>query len=235
MSFFLEGLSTNANSNMEYKDLRVALNGIYTKIRAYEKNSLKLKDERQVSREMMVELEFKKKENMENLEKITNNEMSEFDKLKKQMDFFIFESEIEGEISDLKSKIDKTTSLNAKFLNEIISEMRKIEIMIYVASRFNTTWYPPKLQNIDRKFIAEQLKLNENLEKIKIASKGVFKELNEIYQYYQKAQKAVGNDKNKIEMLENLLEYMITEVIKKDMEKNNIVLPSGIKGMRYFK
>lgn len=39
----------------------------------------------------------------------------------------------------------------------------------------------------------------------------------------------------KLEMLENLINEMAAEVIKEDMNKNNIILPDFVKGMRYFK
>ncbi|WP_300392625.1 hypothetical protein [Fusobacterium sp.] len=36
-------------------------------------------------------------------------------------------------------------------------------------------------------------------------------------------------------LLNELIDEMVAEVIKKDMKKNNVTLPEFVKGMRYFK
>ena len=39
----------------------------------------------------------------------------------------------------------------------------------------------------------------------------------------------------KLDMLEELIDEMASEVIREDMKKNNVILPEFVKGMKYFK
>lgn len=203
-------------------NMREDLNELYNQIVSYNRKIN--------SKFAEIEIRIRERKSRGDLDSFFTEEMTEFNKLKEQMDTFILEYELE----------EKKSSSN-KFLNQIISEMRRLEKIIYIAIRFNTTWLPSEMidlesiENIDKNFIEKKLNLNENLEKVRNGSNGVLEELKVVNEYYNKARKAIGNDENKINMLEKLIDYMASEVIKKDMQEKGIVLPSNIENMRYFK
>lgn len=218
MSFFKEiGSVCRAISAASLDNMRGDLNKLYNQIVSYD------------SKFEEIEIRIRERKSRGDLDSFFTEEMTEFNKLKEQMDTFILEYEVEEKKS------------SNKFLDQIISEMRRLEKIIYVAIRFNTTWLPSEMidlesiEDIDKNSIEKQLNLNENLEEVKNGSNRVLEELKVVNEYYNKARKAIGNDENKINMLEKLIDYMASEVIKKDMQKNGIVLPSNIENMRYFK
>lgn len=63
----------------------------------------------------------------------------------------------------------------------------------------------------------------------------ILEDLKPIYEYYQKISETLKNNKQRLDMLEELVDEMITEVIREDMKKNNVTLPKFVKGMKYFK
>lgn len=216
MSFF-NAISSACSVISTVDNMRGDLNKLYNQIVSYN------------SKFEEIEIRIRERKSRGDLDSFFTEEMTEFNKLKEQMDTFILEYEVEEKKS------------SNKFLDQIISEMRRLEKIIYVAIRFNTTWLPSEMidlesiEDIDKNSIEKQLNLNENLEEVKNGSNRVLEELKVVNEYYNKARKAIGNDENKINMLEKLIDYMASEVIKKDMQENGIVLPSNIENMRYFK
>lgn len=206
---------TENSLNETKKGTREYLTILYKEIRMYkskisetEKEQLKLKRIKSSLIEDLKEDEFS-----------TNLE-----KMKAQMDLFIIEAEE-------KEKLD--ISNENPYIDSVLNQIQKIENIIYVSCRFNTTWYPSDMKKLTLNYMKDFNDLNKDA--IEEGRNYVLEELKPIYEYYIKAQGVLKNDKEKLDMLEELIDGMAAEVIKKDMKENNVVLPEFVRGMKYFK
>ena len=203
----------------ESKSTKTRLEELYEKIISYEEE----KNEKiQKKMELNKEIEILKKE----IE--TNINLTKVEKMKKQMDLFTLEAE--------KEKTDYSD--DNQIQKEILEKIQRIEKEIYFSIRFNTTWFPREIQNFNRKEVKEvytEEYINSNKNVIEERRNYVLEKLKSIYEYYKKTSETLKNNEQRLNMLEELIDEMASEVIREDMKKNDVTLPDFVKGMKYFK
>ena len=223
--------------------MRKFLNGLYEKIRNYEKEKDKAgKEVEKIKGEIT---------NLSTSLSFTDN-LSKIEKMKKQMDLSFLQSKLE------LAEMQKENSSNSNLVNlekEINSEMSSVESTIYVITRFNEETnleslpelssiyeYYKKISDVENEIINSLSSDKEKMEaEIKIVKNNKFisedekkKRIEVKRKEYPNVEKIVIHEE-KLNMLEELTDEMIAEVIREDMKKNNVTLPEFVKGMRYFK
>lgn len=202
------------------REIRAELINLYELIKEYEAKIEKIELEKIASKQKINEL---KKE----LE--TNNHLRKLEKMKKQMDLILFETK--------EQEIDSTINETEK--EEILQKIKEIENVIYFSIRTNTTWCPSSLELFNDEEYTKKISTKEYIEANKTAIEQgrdcVLECLKPIYIYYINAKEILKNNKEKLAMLEELVDEMASEEIRKDMLKNNVTLPDFVKGMKYFK
>ena len=223
--------------------MRKFLNGLYEKIRNYEKEKDKVgKEVEKIKGEIT---------NLSTSLSFTDN-LSKIEKMKKQMDLSFLQSKLE------LAEMEKENSSNSNLVNlekEINSEMSSVESTIYVITRFNEETnleslpelssiyeYYKKISDVENEIINSLSSDKEKMEaEIKIVKNNKFisedekkKRIEVKRKEYPNVEKIVIHEE-KLNMLEELTDEMIAEVIREDMKKNNVTLPEFVKGMRYFK
>lgn len=223
--------------------MRKFLNGLYEKIRNYEKEKDKAgKEVEKIKGEIT---------NLSTSLSFTDN-LSKIEKMKKQMDLSFLQSKLE------LAEMEKENSSNSNLVNlekEINSEMSSVESTIYVITRFNEETnleslpelssiyeYYKKISDVENEIINSLSSDKEKMEaEIKIVKNNKFisedekkKRIEVKRKEYPNVEKIVIHEE-KLNMLEELTDEMIAEVIREDMKKNNVTLPEFVKGMRYFK
>ena len=216
---FFSTMTEIANIAGNFRSTRSRLEELYSEIKSYEEER---SEKIQKKRELNKEIESLKKE----IEINTN--LTKIEKMKKQMDLFTMEEE--------KEKTDFSNDYQVQ--EEILEKIQRIEKEVYFSIRFNTTWFPTEIQNFKIKevkevYTEEYIKLNENL--IKERANYVLEELKSVYEYYKKTSETLKNNEQRLDMLEELIDEMASEVIREDMKKNDVTLPDFVKGMKYFK
>ena len=141
------------------------------------------------------------------LEKDT--EISKLEKVKKQIDLLVTEESITLEQS---KKADEFLELREKINSDIDTVERSINIGI-----------------MGDKLMKEE-EIQEETPKF-IFTVG----LSKVYNYYKNASQILKNNEEKTKQLEELIDEMIVEVIRKEMEEKNVVLPEFMEETRYFK
>lgn len=261
--------------------MRKFLNGLYEKIRNYEKEKDKAgKEVEKIKGEIT---------NLSTSLSFTDN-LSKIEKMKKQMDLSFLQSKLE------LAEMEKENSSNSNLLNlqnDVISKIKEIEENIYVAIRLNDLKYFISFEKLKEKYGEKNYKASSiktffenNFKDEKIETNlEILPELSSIYEYYKKISdveneilnslstedireiedkiekikkmnlsseqvelrikghiqklepynRKVEIHKQKLNMLEELIDEMATEVIREDMKKNNVTLPEFVKGMKYFK
>lgn len=223
--------------------MRKFLNGLYEKIRNYEKEKDKAgKEVEKIKGEIT---------NLSTSLSFTDN-LSKIEKMKKQMDLSFLQSKLE------LAEMEKENSSNSNLVNlekEINSEVSSVESTIYVITRFNEETnleslpelssiyeYYKKISDVENEIINSLSSDKEKMEaEIKIVKNNKFisedekkKRIEVKRKEYPNVEKIVIHEE-KLNMLEELTDEMIAEVIREDMKKNNVTLPEFVKGMRYFK
>ena len=223
--------------------MRKFLNGLYEKIRNYEKEKDKAgKEVEKIKGEIT---------NLSTSLSFTDN-LSKIEKMKKQMDLSFLQSKLE------LAEMEKENSSNSNLVNlekEINSEMSSVESTIYVITRFNEETnleslpelssiyeYYKKISDVENEIINSLSSDKEKMEaEIKIVKNNKFisedekkKRIEVKRKEYPNVEKIVIHEE-KLNMLEELTDEMIAEVIREDMKKNNVTLPEFVKGMKYFK
>ena len=136
-------------------------------------------------------------------------------------------------VTSIKNFYQNNPNLEIKenFDAETLPELSPIYEYYKKVSDVENEILEPLLKNIDE--------ANKKIEKFKdtltIESskrKAIIKKLEEEIKISSE-KKSVHSQK--LDMLEELIDEMATEVIREDMKKNNVTLPEFVKGMRYFK
>ena len=201
------------------RSTRKKLEELYSNIQEYENKRERKKEEKI---KLNKEIEKIKKE----LE--ANINLTKVEKMKKQMDLFTLEEE--------KEKTDYSD--DNQIQKEILKKIQKIEKEIYFSIRFNTTWFPTRVQDFNKKEIKEvctEEYINSKKNVIDERRNYVLEELKSVYEYYKKTSETLKNNEQRLNMLEELIDEMASEVIREDMKKNDVTLPDFVKGMKYFK
>lgn len=124
--------------------------------------------------------------------------------------------EILSELSPIYEYYKKISDVENEIINPLLSkEKKKMEIQNEIKRVKNNKFIDEKEKEKRIKLITEKY---SDFEKIEIQN-----------------QDKIKIHEQKLDMLEELIDEMASEVIREDMKKNNIILPKFIKGMRYFK
>ena len=126
------------------------------------------------------------------------------------------------------------------FNNNNLSDRDKKVTLVEILPEFNSIYeYYKKISDVENKIIENEVKTEMKVKIDGIKSNNFIKEeekkkrISEVMENYN-SEKIIIH-KGKLNMLEELIDEMATEVIREDMKKNNVTLPEFVKGMRYFK
>lgn len=184
----------------------------------------------------------------------SSDSLSKLEKMKQQMNLSYLQSKLE------LIEMEKANSSNSDlvdFQNDIILKVKKLEENIYMAIRYRKVEmnleilqelspiyeYYKKISYVENEIlnslstedikkaedkIEKIKKMNLNSEQLELRMKGHIQKL-------EPYNRKVEIHKQKLDMLEELIDEMAAEVIREDMKKNNVTLPEFVKGIRYFK
>ena len=151
--------------------IRTYLGYLYKKLNEYNNKIIKEEQEKKIAQQG---IEGLKKE----LEQ--SNKLTKLERMKKQMDLILSEKKIQK----IPVEIDEKTE---KIILDIIKEL---EFKIYFACRYNTTWYGPAINNLDRKEVEKHYTksyMEVHKKFIEERRNCVIDELKPIYEYYKNA------------------------------------------------
>lgn len=183
--------------------MRKFLNGLYEKIRNYEKEKDKAGKE----------IEKIKTEIEEISTSLNAFKFSKIEKMKKQMDLSFLQSKLE------LAEMEKENSSNSNLLNlqnDVISKIKEIEENIYVAIRLNDLKYFISFEKLKEKYGEKNYKASSiktffenNFKDEKIETNlEILPELSSIYEYYKK----ISDIENEI------LDSILTKDKRKEMK-----------------
>ncbi len=136
----------------------------------------------------------------------------------------------------------KASSIKTFFENNFKDE--KIETNLEILPELSSIYeYYKKISDVENEILnslsTEDIReIEDKIEKIKkmnLSSEQVELRIKGHIQKLEPYNRKVEIHKQKLNMLEELIDEMATEVIREDMKKNNVTLPEFVKGMKYFK
>lgn len=157
-----------------------------------------------------------------------------------------------------ENKVKDTYNISEikKYFNNNLSDRDKKVTLVEILPEFNSIYeYYEKVSDTENEIIKplnkEKSEIDKKIEKF--SKTGLFSfayvgDSNEQKIKQKEEEKRIKLEKEKkvliekvaihkqrLNMLEELIDEMATEVIREDMKKNNVTLPEFVKGMRYFK
>ena len=189
--------------------MRKFLDGLYEKIRNYEKEKDKAgKELERIKGEIT---------NLSTSLSFTDN-LSKIEKMKKQMDLSYLQSKLE--LAEMKKESNSNSDL-ANLEKEINSEMKDIESTVYLVTRFNDLKYFIPLKKLREKYAEKNFKFstmkNFIINNIEIKNEKThlesMPELSSIYEYYKKISDV------ETEIIDSILNKEPTAEMKVEIDK----------------
>lgn len=157
-----------------------------------------------------------------------------------------------------ENKVKDTYNISEikKYFNNNLSDRDKKVTLVEILPEFNSIYeYYEKVSDTENEIIKSLNKEKSEIDKKieKFSKTGLFSfayvgDSNEQKIKQKEEEKRIKLEKEKkvliekvaihkqrLNMLEELVDEMAVEIIKEDMKKNNVTLPDFVKGMRYFK